>query len=168
MDSPKGIVGSFGGSFLYLRLKQFISNNLINKIYMKNLTFKNFKLTNDIKISKKTRNILIGLFGFIAIIVIGNYHIVLNATDPLRAFIFIKRPYFGLSDILGDINACTGTPYYIAISNHPSLCKALQNAGYLESDNTRTQRIETETAEQLQEFNNQNEELQKYINQLNQ
>lgn len=112
---------------------------------------KNLKLTSDIKISKKTRNILIGLFGFIAIIVIGNYHIVLNATDPLRALIFIKRPYFGFSDILGDINACTGAPYYSVMSNHPSLCRALQNAGYLENDNTRTQRIETETNQKLQQ-----------------
>jgi len=129
---------------------------------------KNLRLTSDIKISKKTRNLLIGLFGFIAIIVIGNYHIVLNATDPLRAFIFIKRPYFGFSDILGDINACTGAPYYSVMSNHPSLCRALQNTGYLENEETRKQKIETEISEQIQEYSNQNEKLQEYINQLNQ
>jgi len=129
---------------------------------------KNLRLTRDIKITKRGRNLLIGLFGFIAIIVIGNYHIVLNATDPLRAFVFIKRPYFGFSDILGDINACTGAPYYSVMSNHPSLCRALQNTGYLESEEARTKRIEIETSEQIQKYNDQNEELQKYINQLNQ
>jgi hypothetical protein len=97
------------------------------------------------------KKVLIGFFIFIATIIIGNYHIVLNATDSSRAFIFIKRPYFGFSDILGDINACTVAPYYSVVSNHPSLCRALQNAGYLENDNERTQRIETEINQKLQQ-----------------
>ena len=101
-------------------------------------------MTNTINLNKKTK-ITLFIFLFIAIIfVIGNYHIVLNATDPMRAFIFIKRPYFGFTDILGDINACTNAPYYSVMSNHPSLCRALQNAGYLESEGTRSQRIQQE------------------------
>lgn len=111
---------------------------------------KSFSLNSNLSINKKTKRILIVFLIFVAVIVIGNYHIVLNATDPLRALIFIKRPYFGFSDILGDINACSGAPYFSVMSNHPSLCRALQNAGYLESEEMRNQRIETEIMQKLQ------------------
>jgi len=112
---------------------------------------RSFRLTSDISVSKKTKIILIIFLVFFAIIAVGNYHIVLNATDITRAFVFIKRPYFGFSDILGDINACTGVPYYSVMLNHPSLCKALQNAGYLEGEKERSKRIQREVQ---QEFNN--------------
>lgn len=111
---------------------------------------KSFSLNSTLSINKKTKKFLIVFIIFVAIIVIGNYHIVLNATDPLRALIFIKRPYFGFSDILGDINTCSGAPYFSVMSNHPSLCRALQNARYLESEEARNQRIEAETMQKLQ------------------
>ncbi|MFA5360121.1 MAG: hypothetical protein WC349_04160 [Patescibacteria group bacterium] len=111
---------------------------------------KSFSLNSNLSINKKTKKVLIVFLIFIAVIVIGNYHIVLNATDPLRALIFVKRPYFGFSDIFGDINACSGAPYFSVMSNHPSLCRALQNAGYLESEEARSQRIETEIMQKLQ------------------
>ena len=57
---------------------------------------------------------------------LGQYHIVFGTKE-----ILVKRPYVGFSDIIGDVNACTGIPKIIAMSNHPSLCQALTNAGYL-------------------------------------
>ena len=92
---------------------------------------------------------LISFFIFIIFIIIGNYHIVFNAMDPTKAFVFIKRPYFGFDDILGDINTCTTAPYYSVMSNHPSLCKALQNARYLESEENRDKRIKKEVQQEL-------------------
>lgn len=118
--------------------------------------FKSFSLNSNLSINKKTKIYLV-IFLFVAtIFILGNYHIVLNATDLTKTFIFIKRPHFGLTDIVGDINACTEAPYYSVMLNHPSLCKALQNAGYLESEEVRSQRIQQEVQ---QEFNNSFSEI---------
>jgi hypothetical protein len=54
------------------------------------------KLSKDIKISKGVKAIIITFIIFILVGVIGNYHIVLNATDPSKDFVFIKRPYRNL------------------------------------------------------------------------
>ncbi len=106
------------------------------------------KLTKNI--NKKTKRVLIAFVVFVLVIFLGNYHIVLDATDLLRGSIFIKRPYFGFSDIIGSTNNCTNAPYYSVMLNHPSLCRALQNAGYLESEEARKKRIEQEVEDIIQ------------------
>lgn len=77
------------------------------------------------KVSPITLIFLITVLVGAAFIFLGKYHIV-PGTDE----IIIKRPYFGFSDIIGDVNKCTGLPYIIVMSQHPSLCRALMDAGY--------------------------------------
>lgn len=79
------------------------------------------------------------LLVIVAAIILGQYHIVSGTPSPL-----VKRPYFGFSDIYGSIDECTNVPYIIAMNNHQSLCKALQEAGFLESDEQRNFRIKSE------------------------
>ncbi|MFA4941016.1 MAG: hypothetical protein WC582_00230 [Patescibacteria group bacterium] len=101
-------------------------------------------------LSKQFKIILI-FFLFVALIlVISNYHIVLDATDLTKPIIFIERPYWGFSDMISSVKTCTEAPRYSVMINHPSLCKALQNAGYLESEEAGIKRIEAETMQKLQ------------------
>src|SRR6056297_3495665 len=77
-------------------------------------------------------------------VIFGNYHLVPDTNKLL-----VERPYFGFSDTIGSVNACTDVPYFVAVSKHASLCKALQKAGYLESDEEREQRIKKEVEEEI-------------------
>lgn len=93
--------------------------------------------------------------GFVSIfiLILGNYHIVLDTQEG-----FIKRPYFGFSDIIGEIDTCTEIPYFVAISQHASLCRALQKAGYLESEEARESRIKKEVEAEIKETEKQVQE----------
>ena len=53
---------------------------------------KSFKLNSILNVNKKIKIILVFFLVFIRFFVLGNYHIIFNATDPIKAFIFVKRP----------------------------------------------------------------------------
>lgn len=89
---------------------------------------------------KKIHSIYLVIFLLVvAAIILSQYHLVTGTTT-----IFIKRPYMGFSDMVANIDECMGIPYIVAMANHQSLCKALQAAGYLESDEMRQQRATDE------------------------
>lgn len=80
-------------------------------------------------------------------ILLGNYHIVTDTNT-----LFIKRPYFGFSDVISSIGACTSTSWITAQNNHPSLCKALEEEGYLETNNEMKERINNEWQNNMKEY----------------
>ncbi len=117
------------------------NNEKVNKI----------RLNNGEKVEKSKHVgplwILITIFVFVAFFIIWNYHIVFNTSS-----ILVARPYFGFSDIIADSNACTSGPWIIAMSNHPSLCKGLQNAWYLESDDEMNSKIADKIKDNLNNY----------------
>lgn len=81
-----------------------------------------------------------------AALVLGNYHIVSDADS-----MFVKRPYFGFSDMFASSKVCTSGPWILAKAQHPSLCLALQNAGLIESDQAFQDRIKRENVEEAKQ-----------------
>ena len=82
----------------------------------------------------------------IVVAIVGNYHIVYDVQS-----IFVSRPYFGFSDPVASIEECTNTPYIVAMSQHQSLCTALQNADYLESNESRRETVKENINERMNE-----------------
>ena len=106
----------------------------------------NSKSVNTHKYSKsqKDKIWLTVLVVIVLFIVLGNFHIVFNVPT-----VFVSRPYFWFSDIIWSTNTCTAIPWLIAYSSHPSLCKALQNAWYLESTKDMQQRIQDDMQQSI-------------------
>jgi len=105
------------------------------------------------KKNKRLVIVLIGVISVCVILILGNYHIVLDTRE-----VFIKRPYWGFGDIIGTIDTCTEIPYLVAMTKHASLCRALQRAGYLESEEAREKRIKKEVKTELEQVQKQIEQ----------
>ncbi len=83
----------------------------------------------------------------LAILTLGNFHVVSGA----GARIFIPRVSFGLEDMFGSVSDCTSSPWVVATAQHGKLCRALQDAGMLESDFDRQARIREEFNSEVEE-----------------
>ena len=96
---------------------------------------------------KWTRKVFWFLLLWAVMILLGNYHVVTDADG-----IFVKRPYFWFSDIISSVDACTSTSWITAQNNHPSLCKALQTNGDIETNQEMDNRLDKEFQDHMEEY----------------
>jgi hypothetical protein len=77
---------------------------------------------------------------------LGNFHVVSGAEGR----VFVKRVSFGYEDSFGSVSDCTSGPWVVAAAQHGKLCRALQDAGILESDADRDARVQREVQQQME------------------
>jgi hypothetical protein len=63
--------------------------------------------------------------------------------------VLIKRLSFGYEDAFGSVSDCTAVPWIAALARHGKLCRALQEAGILESDEAREDRMRSEIDQEM-------------------
>ena len=63
----------------------------------------------------------------------------------------IPRGSFGYSDMFASVDACTSGPWIAVAATHGPLCKDLQAAGILESDEAREKRIRRDMDQRMEE-----------------
>jgi hypothetical protein len=75
--------------------------------------------------------------------------------------LLVKRQYFGFSGLFGSVADCTSGPWIAVMATNGPLCRDLQAAGVLESDDMREARLQDDIRRQMDSISR---EIQRSMN----
>ena len=82
------------------------------------------------------------------VLMAGNFRVV---TD-VPGMRIVQRQVFGFDAPIASVEDCTSVPWIVALAAHGRLCRDLQAAGILQSDEARRMEIEMEIERRLREM----------------
>lgn len=87
-----------------------------------------------------------------------SFHII---TGGDVGFKIVRRNGFGISEFIINVDAITGTPWFMATSKYPIGCKVLQRENIIESDEVRAYRVSALVDQKMEESMKKAEKLMK-------